>query len=324
MTAALLLYVHYLLVFLLLAQALYFLLTPRFSGRLLAQAALAVAIGAGLWLPWLPIFVRQVVHLHTVAQTSGMARGLAGNGVTTQPTSWQGAVTLATTASNGLIWLYGLVILAGLLALWKHPNYRLVLLWAFGAPLLNLAANLVVDVYTPRYLYYAVIGLALALALGLLSLPSRLRQAGIAAFIVANLLTFGGAIPIRIPYRDLYRLLSAKAEPGDVVLFYHGGEGGGFVGWQYAHYLAPPLRAAMTTDVAAADQARRIWFVTGDWFSDSTKHIYEQLEATRTLQIVLGQCDRDWCYVAVLLEAPGEPARAVGLLPRDSRPGAIN
>ena len=324
LTVALLMYVHYLLVFLLLAQGVYFLLARRFSRRWIAQAALAVVIGAGLWLPWLPVFVRQVVHLQNVQAASGMARGLAGNGVTTQATSWQSAVTLATTASNGLIWLYGLVVIAGLLTLWNNRNYRLALLWAFGAPFLNLAANGVVAVYTPRYLAFAVIGLALALALGLLSLPFRFRQSGIAIFIVANLLTFGGAIPLRVPYRDIYRLMSARAQPGDAVLFHHGGEGGDFVGWQYAHYLAPELRAAMTTDADAVGQACRVWFVTGDWFSDDTRRIYERLEATHALQFALGQCDHAWCYLALLLEAPGEPAHTLGLSTQTAHQGAFN
>ena len=322
-TAALLLYVHYLLVFLLFAQDIYFLLAGRFSRRWVAQGALAAVIGAGVWLPWLPAFIRQVVHLQSVQVATGMARGLAGNGVTTQATSWQSAVTLAATASNGLIGLYGLVVIAGLLTLWNNRNYRLALLWAFGAPLLNLAANGVVAVYTPRYLAFAAIGLALAVALGLLSLPLRFRQAGIAAFIVANLLTFGAAIPIRVPYRDIYRLMSARAQPGDAVLFHHGGEGGDFVGWQYAHYLSPELQAAMTTDLAAG-QADRVWFVTGDWFSDDTRRVYEQLEAKHTLQLALGQCDRDWCYLALLLEAPGEPARTVGSSTQTVRQGTYN
>jgi hypothetical protein len=341
---ALLLYVHYLLVFLVIVQGVYF-LTQKPRPRDFGQAALAGIVGVGLWLPWLPTFYHQVIGLRQIETASGTGRGVAGIGVSTQATSLQTALDLINAASNGLIWLYGLVLIVGVVwVVWQrarrrasvqpHPRpfsygegrqevseitpplvrtgegqfpgsyrYGLALAWGIGVALVALAANLVAAVYAPRFVSHMMLGLALALAAGLIALPRRFGYVGVAIIIGANLLTFSGTIPDRVPYRDLYGEISAQGQPGDVVL--NTGNVDGFLAWQQAHYLSPELQAGITGDVETAQAARRVWFLTGDWFNPAIQAQFASLEPTHPVQEVLGQCpERGWCYLAQLMEAP--------------------
>lgn len=312
LSIALLLYVHYLLALLVAVQALYLLLTGRISRRLIAQGLLAGALGVGLWLPWLPTFVNQVQGLRRVELASGTARGAAGIGVSTLTTSPETILKLINEATNGLPLLYGLILLAGVWLLWRNRRYWLLLAWALGAPLIYLIANLAAAVYAPRFVSYATIGLALALAAALGRLPRVLRYGGAALLIGANLLTFSGTLPVRIPYRDLYHALSAAGQAGDVLLMRRAGEDDGFVKWQELHYLAPELQTGVTTDVPTARAARRVWFLTYEPFNPDVEAVFKTLEPTHPVQQVIGQCpERGWCYLAQLMEAPplAEPVR---------------
>src|SRR5690606_30276007 len=100
-SVALMLWTHYFLAFLVLAQVAYFVtfsLMPagrvgrsttgdaRFVTRLWAQGAGAAGIALLLWLPWLPVFVGQVETLRQIETETGMFRGL-GIGNTTEPTT---------------------------------------------------------------------------------------------------------------------------------------------------------------------------------------------------------------------------------------------
>ena len=310
-TIALLLYVHYLLVFLVIAQGSYFLLTKSLYLRQIRRAMLAVGIGIGLWLPWVPTFINQVVGLRNVETASGTARGAAGIGVSTQVTTLETILSLINSATNGLIWLYAAILLLGLVLHWRKVRYGLALAWALGVPIIALLANLTVAVYAPRFITHALLGLGLALAGGLLALPRRISLLGVAMVIGANLLTFPVTVPVRVPYRDLYRVMSDASQPGDVVLMVEAGEDDGFVHWQQRHYLNSQLQAGITTETEQAVQSRRIWFMTNDWFSSFVRAKFEQLEPTHPLQQVFGRCDRAWCYLVQLMEAPplAEPKR---------------
>lgn len=307
---ALLLYVHYLLVFLVAAQAIYFVVSQRL--RDVGQGALAGAIGIGLWLPWLPTFINQVVGLRNIELESGTGRGVAGIGVSTQATTLPTIQTILELATNNLVWLYGGVLLLGAALLWRNRRFWLALVWAVGAPAIYLLANLVAAVYAPRFVSHLTLGLALALAgtlTALARLPHRFGRilAGALAVVLigANLLTFPATIPVRVPYRDLYGQLSALGQPGDVLLqlppnpVYDG-----YLVWQQAHYLSRELQPGITEDAAKAQAARRVWFLTVDWFNPQVRATFSVLEPTHPVQTVLGQCDRAWCYLAQLMEAP--------------------
>lgn len=304
LTIAILLYLHYLLVFLVVVQGVYYLLSQRLTLNHIKQGVLALVVGIGLWLPWLPTFVNQIVGLRSIEQASGTARGVAGIGVSTQPTTPETAAFLLNSATNNLVWLYAAVLILGVILLSRKKFYWLALAWAFGVPLVALAANVVAAVYAPRFVSHAMLGLGLALAGVFVALPRKIGLTAAALLVAANLFTFPAAIPVRVPYRTLYTELSALGRSEDVILFVKGGEDDGFVHWQYRHYLASELQTHITTDTDQARAARRIWFMTNDWFSPQVREQFDALEPTHPVQRVLGQCDNSWCYLIQLMEAP--------------------
>jgi hypothetical protein len=305
LSLALLFYVHYLLVFLAAAQGLYLLATqPRRLPRLILPAFLAAVI----CLPWIPVFVSQVNFLKQVEADSGTSRGLAGIGVSTLPTTLPNIEALLATATNGQPLLFGALLVAGGTLLFRKRGFCLAVTWTFVTPTLYLLANLVSGVYAPRFVSHLTLGLAFALGGTLAALPSirhiRLGWLALAGVIAAQLVTFPAQIPDRIPYRDLFRQLSQQFHPGDAVLFVNGGEEDGFVQYLYYTWTAPSLIQAMTTDPAAAVQNRRIWFVTRNWFDSEVRAAFDQLETGHPVQKVMGRCDRTWCYLIQLMEAP--------------------
>ncbi len=305
LTIALILYLHYLLIFLVVAQGVYFLLAEKVTLRRVWQAALALLIGFGLWLPWAPTFVNQVVGLRNIEQASGTARGAAGIGVSTLATTPENIFALLSLATNGLVWLYGLLLLLALVLLWRKKSFWLALAWAFGITMITLLANLVAAVYAPRFVSHIMLPFALVIAAGLVALPRRrVALLGAALLVSANLLTFPATIPVRVPFRDLYGEMSRLGRAGDAVLLVQGGEDDGFVRWQYQHYLSPELQAGVTTDFQQAEQARRLWLLTEDWFDPAVRDQFALLERTHPVQQVLGRCDTAWCYLAQLMEAP--------------------
>lgn len=304
LTIALILYVHYLLMFLVAVQGLYW-LTRKPHLRDVGQAALAGAVGIGLFLPWAPTFVNQIVGLHKIEIQSGTARGVAGIGVSTLVTTPQTILALLNSMTNGLIVVYGLVLLIGVMLLWRNTRYWLALGWALGVPLVALVTNLVAAVYAPRFVSNLMLGLALALAAALVKLPRRLGVIGAVVLIGANLLTFSSTIPVRVPYRDLYHQVSVQGKSGDVLFNTPENQYDGFVQWQQHHYLAAELQPGLTTNLDQAQGARRVWFLTPGWFNPAVQAQFKQLEPTHPVQQVIGQCpERGWCYLAQLMEAP--------------------
>lgn len=305
LSLAFMLYVHYLLVFLIAAQVLFVLLFQRLNRRLVLSGMGALALAFLVWLPWFLTFVTQVVGLRNIEAASGTGRGVAGIGVSTQVTSLPTIVTLVNMATNGLPWLYALILAAGLVTLWRRIGFRLALMWAFGATAITFTANLVAGVYAPRFVSHAAMGLALAVGAALLIRPSRWRLTATGAFLALNLFMFPTQYPAdRIPYRDLFHELSAQSQPGDVLLQVQGGEIDGFVDWQIAHYLPDYLQAARTSDRAQTAGARRIWMMTGDLFDPQVEADFNALEPMHPVQTVIGNCDRAWCYIIQLMEAP--------------------
>lgn len=310
-SAALVMWIHYYLAFLVMAQAI-FTLFNRPTRRMLAQSIGAAGFALLLWLPLLPVFVGQVLHLAEEEVKSGDFRGL-GIGSTTELTSLEAVQNLATVISSGAIPLYGLVLLIGAALLWYRRNYWLALLWAFGVPTLNMLVNLVASVYTQRYVTYLSIGLALALGAALAALPRRYgaRWLALIAFCAVSLWLLPTQLPVRTPYRDIFQTVSRLAQPGDAVYFIKAREEGHWIRWQVRHYLAPALQDSIVREQTAAQTARRVWFVTGEWFADDVQTAFHNLERTHPLQQVIGECSREWCYLAQLMEAPpqDEPTR---------------
>lgn len=337
-TVALMLYLHYFMVFLVAAQMLYGLVrrlkrvndkSPRSrsksalsaslplwgqSSAFLMQPAGALGLALLLWLPWLPVFINQVSKLISIESASGQARGAAGIGTTTQATSPHAIFSLLNLASSGQPVLLLIVIGAGALLLWRRAAYWLALVWGLGVPALALLANLVVAVYTPRYVSYLVIGLGVAVGAVLAALPPRWRWGALAAFVVLSVIGLPGQLPRdRVPFRALFQQVSAAARPGDALLLDHADLGNNVLRWQAARYLTPDLWRSRSEDLAQIPAARRIWFVTAEWFNPAVQETFRRIEATHPLQQVIGKCDRDWCYLFQLMEtAPWDTPQVFG------------
>lgn len=296
-------YVHYFSVFLVLAQ-LFYLLLHKPSRRQLAQELGAGGVAFLVWLPWIPAFFIQVEHLRQLAQDAGNAYGLGvGTPATTQATSLETVDRLLQLVTNGQPLLYALVLGVGFVLLWRKARFRLALFWAFGVPALSLLLNTVAAVYTQRYVVYLVVGLAVVLGAAFAALKKHiLVYSTFAVFIAVNLWALPGMLPVRIPHRDLYHSVSDLAQSGDVVLNVPPSTVDQFLEWQQAHYL--PASIERTTDVDGALSARRIWFMTDDWFNAAVRGTFERIEPTHPVQQVFGQCDRAWCYLVQLMEAP--------------------
>ncbi|MGQ9889896.1 MAG: glycosyltransferase family 39 protein [Aggregatilineales bacterium] len=308
-TVAAMLYVHYFLLVLILLQGacavVWFARRP--SRRLAGQAAGAVSAALLLWLPWLPSALFQVSNARSAEIAGGNARGLAGVGSTTVVTSWTAVASLAEWASNGWPLLYAAALLIGAALLRRRAGWWLALTWALGAPALSLLLNTVVAVYTPRYVVYMVVGLALAVGAGLAALPRRARTLALVVFLLLSLWTLPAHLPDQAPLRDIYARMSALAQPDDAVFFDQADIDTRFVQWQVQHYLSPALYANRVNSVEEAQAYRRVWYAA-DWFLSrpDAQARFAELERTHPLQLVLGDCgqNRTWCYLVQLMEAP--------------------
>jgi 4-amino-4-deoxy-L-arabinose transferase-like glycosyltransferase len=311
LTLPALLYVHYFMFVLILAQALFWLIywLTRTSGRgLLLRQAGGVALVAGLlWLPWLPAAINQIVNLRMSDMAGGNARGLIGSGATTVPTDLSAVRRLVLLATNGLWPVYGGLLVLSVMLWWRKHTLWLAMIWAIGVPVLSLALNTLLAVYLPRYVVYLIIGLALVVAAALGRLPRLARWPLVLALVLISWWLLPTQFPRdRIPYRLVFEQVSEVAQPGDVLFFNRGGITNGFVRAQARRYLA--LWDQQVETLEAAQALRRVWLVNNDeWFTDATRADFAALEQTHPLQQVIGQCDRDWCYLLQLMEAAPNP-----------------
>ena len=305
LTVAAMLYQHYFLMFLVIAQFLYLLLVVRPTRQMLQQIVAAWLLAFLLWSPWFPVVLHQVKTLISVESSFGNARGVAGIGSTTEPTTITAVVDLFNLMTSGQPGLYLLLLVIGLVYSWRKSSYRLALLWAFAVPIVALLVNLVFAVYTPRYITYLTIGFALVLAVGVSVLPRRLQWLVLFVFAAISLWSLPSQFsPRRIPFRDFYQQMAKEAQPGDSLYVNPLNLGDNVVLWQMSHYLPSELFSSMTANLDHARKSRRIWFATSDWFNADVRANFAKLEPDYPVQKVLGDCNKYWCYLVQLMEAP--------------------
>jgi hypothetical protein len=315
LSIALMLYTHYFTVFLVMAQAIFVLFTVLRRGvqlnaptghpikNIIPQAIFAALTAFLVWLPWSWVFIDQINTLRQIESEFGNTRGL-GIATTTEPSTLPTILDLLYFSTNGQIALYALVLVLSLaFALWRKKGFWLAFLWAIGVPAIALTINLIAAVYTQRYLSYMSLGVGLLMGAALAVMIPRLREVMLFAFLGFSLWGLPAQLPLHTPYRDLFQRMTAASEPGDVVLFDKGGSGDSVIKWQYGHYLSPQLQANILTQEEALEK-RRLWYITGEWFDDEVQANFKAIERTHPVQDVLGRCDRDWCYLIQLMEAP--------------------
>jgi uncharacterized membrane protein len=303
LVTACLLYIHYFLLLFIFVQGLYIFLRHRTKDMLRQGMSVTILVGL-FWLPWFPFFLNQFVRIRNVELASGSARGVAGSSVTTEATSVDAIVGFLQLASNGQIALYGLILTVGLFYCWRKANYRLALAWALGVPGVAFLFNLVVAVYSPRYIVNFVIGLALVLAASLGMLPARIRWALAFVFLAISFWALPSELPTDIvPYNVLYSELSKAIRPGDIIFLDKGGYGDDVMKWNYNRHLTLQTREDATRNINEALLARRIWQVTSEWFDKDVEANFRLIELTHPRQTGFGQCDKHWCYLIQLMEA---------------------
>lgn len=303
LTVAWMLYQHYFLIFLVLAQFLYLIIVVRPNRKMLQQIVASWLLAFLLWSPWFPVIVHQVKTLIAIESDFGNARGAAGIGSTTEPTSVDAVVNLINLMSSGQPGLYLLLFGIGFVYNWRQKRYWLVVLWALAVPLIALLINFAFAVYTPRYITYLSLGFALVVAVGFSALPLRIQWLGIGLFAAVSLWSLPSQFGLnRIPHRDIYQEMARSVQPDDIMLIDKGDMANNVVLWQMAHYLPPSLLSA--EDIDQARTARRIWFVTADWFDEDVQSDFAKLEPDYPVQRVLGDCNRYWCYLVQLMVAP--------------------
>ncbi|MBN2470649.1 MAG: glycosyltransferase family 39 protein [Anaerolineae bacterium] len=298
LSVALVMYTHYLGAFLVLLQAGHWLATRR---RNLGQAVLAWGGALLLWLPWFPVFLRQLRHEGTFV-TDSLIPGV-GKAGSTLPTTPAVLGSFASLLTNGLPLLIGLLLVAGL---WRArrdaapaPRSGLIALWALGIPALVFAVNLAVPIYEPRYIAYITVGMALLIAASLRLLPGRARGVTGGALLLLGLLTVGNAPGPSTPVRAAVRGLEAAFQPGDIVLA-RGLPDDGIARYHFTHY-APTAAAALYAEDGGkpgtyrqpwtgsdADLPRCVWFGTASWGTERVIERFAALEADRPLMATAG------------------------------------
>lgn len=204
--------------------------------------------------------------------------------------------------TSGQPGLYLLFLLLGLVYSWRSAAYRLAFLWAFAVPIIAFVINLVLSVYTPRYVTYLTIGFALATAVGILVLPRHIQWPALIVFAGINLWSMPSQFsPRRIPYRDFYQQIAREALPDDVVFIDHTDPNDNVVLWQMTHYLPSKLFHNLTTDINEARKAQGILYITSDWFNDDVRANFAKLEPEYPVKEVIGDCNRYWCYLIQLM-----------------------
>lgn len=310
--AALLLFIHYYLAFLIVAQVLFFIawvasakLTQR--ARLWRQGISAGALALLIWLPWVPVFVQQMLKLNRLTPAEFTRVGLIP---AARPTNSETVLALLTEIGNGWAWLPVLILAWGALRHWRRGAYWLLLAWGLLPLLMIFALNTRVDVYTQRYVTFAVIGVALACGVALAGLPRFVRWLALLAFVLNGLWYLPQAVPVRVPFRVLGTEMAQVAQPSDLLLFDMENYDG-FVQKQLRRYLPPDLQGniVLVEDALPTTTGQsRVWHVTDNLFIGSVYERFKALEADdRYLTDVVGQCDAAWCFVFQLLEtAPSQ------------------
>jgi hypothetical protein len=319
LSAALMLYVHYYLAFVIITQALYFALFHLLDWRLIKQGLAAAGLALLAWLPGILILVGQLQFIDF-----GGAGGLK---IPVEETSLLNIIKLAQLATSGLAWVYLPLALVGLVLLRRKPGYRLALAWLFLSPVLVLLLNTQMSVYTVRYTSYVAPAVAITVGAAIAALPFRARWGVLIGLFAVSLIgvpdsvteecypnvdtptcLFGAVglrhyIPERIAYRDIFEDVSQQYQPGDALYVYHPGPQD-ILRDQFRRYLPPGLLANEVETVDTARDERRVWMLHNVWFTDDVRETFNQLTETHRVAHVSGECTRHWCYLAQLLEAP--------------------
>jgi hypothetical protein len=309
LSAAAMLYTHYYMAFVILAQIVYFAIFHLFNLKLIRQALIAGLIALCAWLPGILIISNQLEFIRFATE--------GGLNIPTEPTTVVAIYALAQVSSSGLLWLYVAIIAIGTGLLWRKIGYRLVLVWMLAAPGLVLLVNLRLPVFTERYTSFTAPSIGILVGATIAVIPavwlskhkSDERHANLVSWIVVliiagiSLYNLPTQIPERAPRRHIYREISAVS-PENAVLYITHIDPNGNETELMRRYLAADIFDNRVESIDEAAENRYVWFVTNDWFDDSVRQQFAMLVQSHRVEQVIGDCKPEWCYLAQLMIAP--------------------
>jgi hypothetical protein len=309
-SATLMLYTHYYWGFVILAQVAYFLIFHLLDWRMIKQGLMVAAISFLLWVPGILVLLNQLQFIG-FSDSGGLV-------IPTKKTNLETILDLIELGTNGFILLYALILILGLVVLWKKAGYRLALAWLLISPTLVFILNTKITIYNVRYVSFLIPSIGIAIGAAIASFPDLLMMANVKRqeigkygqwlilIIVCaiSLYNLPNHIPVRVPYRHIFTEINQHYQEGDVLFAYHE-RPGIYVDDQFNRYLSPELLANQVDTLEEAQKVRRVWYLTDYIFDETSQAIFLDLEKTHRQQAVIGQCPaHSWCYVARLMEAP--------------------
>lgn len=166
LSVAVMLYTHYYLAFIVLAQAAYFLIFHILDWRLVKQGFIAAGIALLAWLPGILVLYNQLVFISFL--DSG------GLNIPTKKTNFETISDLAQLSSNGLAIVYIVLAILGLVALWRKTGYRLALAWMLISTGLVFIINTEAPIYNVRYTSFMIPSVAILLGAAIAAIPNIL------------------------------------------------------------------------------------------------------------------------------------------------------
>jgi hypothetical protein len=309
LSIAAMMYTHYYMAFVVLAQIVYFALFHLLNFKLVRQGLIAASAALLAWLPGILIIYNQLEFIRFASR--------GGLDIPTDPTNAETLYALTQVSTSGWTWLYLIIITIGLVLLWRKVGYRLILLWLIVAPGLVLLGNLRSPIFTERYTSYVAPAIGILAGVTLASIPTvwirkRKNEAHLAQIVswIAVLVVAGMSLyrlstqtPDYAPRRQIYREMSAIS-PENAVLYVTHIDPNGNETQLMQWYLASQILTNRVDTLATAAESRYVWFVTNDWFDETVRSQFNILAATHRVERVLGDCKPAWCYLAQLMVAP--------------------
>lgn len=204
-----------------------------------------------------------------------------------------------------IMWFVLFLLSAGLLILKQRNLCTLwLVLWVLIAPLTVyiLVANSIMFIYSARYAWWGLLGIALIMGAGLAYLPRRVWQASSVCIILIMFVPFPENYrEDQLPYESVLSWLRDHSLPGDVLVidpsFCIVGCGRGDA-WVYytKYYLQDKLQIVDTPDDYA-----RVWYLKVDGWQN--EQMEQQVETGRLGSIFVGT----WDMLVRLYEAPPDP-----------------
>ncbi|XWX03054.1 glycosyltransferase family 39 protein [Aggregatilineales bacterium SYSU G02658] len=300
LVVALMLYTHYYMALLALAQGIYALLARR-SRAAWIQMAQAVGVVLVLFGPWLPILVRHYNHLRGVVRPLDARVALSPYPtVPTTPETVQQFIDLNTLGLGaGLLLIVGL---AFVLRRWRMEAGLALAMFALPTAavfLLNVNISLMVE----RYMVFVVWGPILLLMAGWALLDGRLRwlRLPVIALCVGGVAllapTWHKVYP---PVREVWQSIYTDWQAGDVLIMDNFDDTHKYL--RAGHYLPAGFSGFETIAPEEALGHARVWHVTDNIFDATVNAHLDFLKQHFTIVRVYGECNARRCFVGQLLE----------------------